>query len=144
MIKISKSPTDTQKLASQLAKKLKLRKQAIVIALEGELGAGKTVFTKGFAKALGVKQKVTSPTFLLLKTYPIKTGLLCHIDAYRLRDHRDAKALGLKELLAQIGNIILIEWSDRLKQSLPAKHIRIHIDHISLKERKISISNFKF
>src|SRR6185369_2632079 len=134
MILKSKSPKETQKIAAELAKKFSVKqivKQAIVLALEGELGAGKTQFTKGFAKALGVKQKITSPTFVLMKPYKIKGGTLFHIDAYRLKNHRDLEALGVKELLKQAGNILLIEWSDRVTKILPKKHIKIHIDHLN-------------
>lgn len=143
MITKSKSPTETQEIAKKVAKRVAVKhgvKQAVVLALEGELGAGKTVFTQGFAKALGIKQKITSPTFVLMKPYKIKDHMLYHIDAYRLKDHRDLEALGVKELIKDPQNILLIEWSDRVSQILPKKHIKIHIDHLDQHTRKISIT----
>lgn len=152
----SYSLKDTQKIAQNLAKKIiknNLRKQAITIALEGELGAGKTTFVKGFARALGIKSYITSPTFVLLKRYKLPnfaktssggqvTGykLLFHIDAYRLKNYSNLLPLGIKNIIAEPTNIILIEWSERVKQILPHKHIKVHIDHIDEHSRKITIS----
>lgn len=149
MVIESQSPEETKRIGADLAKKISKKKaiqKAIVLALEGELGAGKTVFTKGFAKALGVKQKITSPTFVLMKRYSLPDRLshvscryLYHIDAYRLKDHHDLEALGVRELIKDPDNILLIEWSDRVSKILPKKYIKIHIDHIDKQTRKISI-----
>ena len=144
---MSQSEKQTQKVAGNLAQKVtktKLAKHAVAIALEGELGAGKTTFVKGFARALGIKFHITSPTFVILRNYQLPTAnfqLLFHIDAYRLRDHRDLISLGIKELLADPTNIVLIEWSDRVRKILPAKYIRIHIDHMGIKTRKIRMQS---
>lgn len=146
MVIKSKSPRETQEIAKKLAQKIRVKsaswrimKQTLVLALEGELGAGKTVFTQGFIKALGIKQKITSPTFVLMKPYKIPDGILYHIDAYRLKNYHDLEALGIKELINQPGNILLIEWSDRVQQIIPKKHITIHIDHLNKTTRKIEI-----
>lgn len=141
MIYKTKSPKETEKLAGFLLKKfLKTsRKKALVIALEGELGAGKTVFVKGVAKALKLKTKIKSPTFNLMKHYKAGSLVMCHFDCYRLRDHRDLKILGIKEILNNPKNIILIEWSDRVEKILPKNHIKVHIDHINNNTRKITI-----
>ena len=141
---ITKSTKETQRLAGILAKEFsaKLTKKAVVIGLEGELGAGKTTFVKGFARALGVKEKILSPTFVLHKIYKLKTTnykLLHHIDAYRLKDHQELIPLGIKEILADPQNIIIIEWSDRVAKILPKKYIKIHIDHIEENIRKIRV-----
>ena len=159
---LTKSAKETQKIAAALAKGSTLRgqtldlqkgltsifgrtlKRALVIGLEGELGAGKTTFIKGFAKALGVKGKILSPTFVLMKTYkiadlPKNYKFLIHIDAYRLKDHRDLISLGLKEILANPQNIVLIEWSDRVRKILPRGYMKIHFDHIKENTRKIVI-----
>lgn len=143
MLVTSKSAKETQRVAARLAKQVLVKqhvKHATVLALEGELGAGKTEFTKGFAKALGVKQKITSPTFVLMKPYKLKGGTLFHIDAYRLKNYRDLIALGVGELIEDPHNILLIEWSDRVKKILPKKYIKIHIDHIDKSTRKVSIT----
>ena len=143
---LSKSSKETQKSAEALAKEITRRalqkKTAFVLGLEGELGAGKTTFVKGFAKALGVKQKVSSPTFVLMKSYNLKRityNNLYHIDAYRLKDHEDLIRLGIKEIFRNPRNIILIEWSDRVKNILPKNYLKIHIDHIDKMTRKILI-----
>lgn len=148
MIYLSKSPIKTKEIARTLIKNLKNinRKRATVIALEGELGAGKTVFVKGLAQAFGIKSKIKSPTFTLMKKYKIAASdkqqatSLYHLDCYRLKDHRDLKILGIKEILNNPENIILIEWSDRVKKILPQNHIKIHIDHINSNTRGIAIS----
>lgn len=147
----SKSPQETQEIAKDLVEKIFYQKTvtgAVVLALEGELGAGKTQFTKGFAKALGIKNHITSPTFVLMKRYTIPSrqslisrDYLYHIDAYRLKDYRDLEALGVRELIKDQTNILLIEWSDRVKTILPKKYINIHIDHIDKNTRKIEIKN---
>ena len=170
MIYVTKSPKETQQLAGflftprlttddknnakgnrLLSVGLENRKKSLVIALEGELGAGKTVFAQGLAQALGIKAKIKSPTFTLMKKYSISSSrnfkfkilnykFLYHLDCYRLRDHKDLSTLGIEDILANTENIVLIEWSDRVKKILPKKHIKIHIDHISKNERKITVS----
>ncbi|MEK7507051.1 MAG: tRNA (adenosine(37)-N6)-threonylcarbamoyltransferase complex ATPase subunit type 1 TsaE [Patescibacteria group bacterium] len=154
----SESVTQTQKIAAELARKLitlrfppspKLRwasapGRATVVALEGELGAGKTTFAKAFAKALGVKQKLTSPTFVLMRAYhlsPKTYNQLVHIDCYRLKNYKDLLPLGIKKIIAEPGNIVLIEWAERVKPILPKKCIWVHMDHISQNERTIKITN---
>lgn len=122
-------------------------KKTLVIALEGELGAGKTTFVKGLARAMGIKAKVKSPTFNLIKIYKIPatyhllhtTRYLYHLDCYRLKNYKDLAPLGIKEILNNPENIVLIEWADRVKKILPKNHIKIHINHISKNERKITI-----
>ena len=142
---VSKSVKETQKIASDLARKIIKTKKGIVIALEGELGAGKTVFVKGFAKALGIKSKIKSPTFVLMKKYKPETvnrkleTNLYHLDCYRVGDEKDLKIPELKEILEESHNIVLIEWAERVKKIIPKKHITVHIDHVSEKERKITI-----
>ena len=146
---ISRSVRETGKIATGLTRKLIKagpQKHAVVIALEGELGAGKTTFVKAFAKAFGIKAHITSPTFVLLKGYGLQvTGyrFLYHVDAYRLKNYRDLLPLGVKEVMTNPENIILIEWADRVKPILPKKYIKIHMDHVNLKTRKINISNFQ-
>ncbi len=144
---ITKNAQETEKLGGTLARKvtpiqgstLDERKKALVVGLEGELGSGKTTFIKGFAKALGIKEKISSPTFVLIKSYKIgKHKFLIHIDAYRLKDHQDLISLGIKDILNDADNIVLIEWSDRVKKILPKEYLKIHIDHIEKNERKIT------
>lgn len=153
----SHSVEDTQKLAAEMAKKissgptsLKLRR-ASVIALEGELGAGKTTFVQAFAQALGVEIPVRSPTFVLMKKYNLEAKLpsssgyhmLYHIDCYRLRDENDLLPLGIEKVLTDPENIVLIEWAERVAKILPADRITVHIDHVGPTQRRIEILNPK-
>lgn len=121
---ISKSDNETQRIAARLAKESKNN----IFALTGELGAGKTIFVQGFAKGLGIKEKIISPTFVLIRQHPIPNTLkiLYHIDLYRLKSMSDFKEIGLEEILSDPNNIVLIEWADRLK-TLPKKTVKIFI-----------------
>ena len=147
MIFLSKSEKETRKIASDFAFKVVRSKNPVLIALEGELGAGKTTFVKGFAKALGVRVKVKSPTFALMKSYAVKLKNLktsklinlYHLDCYRVRDHKDLATLDLKTILNSPENIVLIEWPERVSKVLPKKLIRVHIDHVNENKRKITI-----
>ncbi|MGD0977344.1 MAG: tRNA (adenosine(37)-N6)-threonylcarbamoyltransferase complex ATPase subunit type 1 TsaE [Minisyncoccia bacterium] len=151
MIYDSKSEKETGEIARKLAEQIVSREivalrqaqdKAIVIALEGELGAGKTTFIKAFAKALGVKEKLTSPTFVIMRKFivhDLRFKNLYHVDAYRLNSGEELKPLGIEEIIADPENIIMIEWAERVRDILPKKHISVHIDHIAENKRKIQI-----
>ncbi len=128
---VSKSAIETQKIAALLASELlkQKRKKAQVIALTGNLGAGKTTFTQGFAKTLGVKEKILSPTFVLLKVYKIKSGHLVHVDCYRLGSSQEIEQLGVKNIFKDARTIVLIEWAERIKKLLPPDTIWINFRH---------------
>lgn len=104
----------------------------VVIALEGNLGAGKTTFTRGLARALGVPEgMVTSPTYLLQQDYPTDRGyLIHHFDVYRLEDPDQFEALGVGETFDS-GGVSLVEWADKAEESLPAGTWWIKIRHSS-------------
>ncbi len=118
-----------QKLAKQLAKNIK---GGEVFALIGPLGAGKTTFVQHFAKELGVKTKVTSPTFVLMQTYKAKKPknfqplVIHHLDLYRLQDSQEVLNSGLTEFWASPGSITLIEWADKARALLPKSTITIN------------------
>ena len=122
---ITKSVAETKKIASMLAKEIAATPsdKARVIALNGNLGAGKTTFTQGFARALGITDRIQSPTFVLMKIYSLKRKKnlkhLIHIDAYRIEKLREIEHLGLRQLLNDKDAVILIEWADRIKKVLP-------------------------
>ena len=114
--------------------------QATLVTLSGELGAGKTAFTKAVAKALDVEEVVTSPTFVLEKIYPIRKledsrsngasllfKRLIHIDAYRLEKGADLAPLGFDELIQDAGNLILLEWPEKVLDALPESAVKISI-----------------
>ena len=106
-----------------------------VIALNGNLGAGKTALTQGVAVGLGVTERVTSPTFIFVNEYPTPTGqTLIHIDSYRLGEAPDEAALeaftfGLDEILSREDVIVVIEWADRLCDLLPTDHLQITLSY---------------
>jgi len=130
---LSTSTEDTKKLAGSIAKKLK---PGIVLALYGELGAGKTAFTNFLVKALGFVSRVQSPTFVVLRKYlggrnAIK--VINHIDLYRLTNRREIDYLGLEE--------ILIEWPELIEDLLPPQTMKIKFEHVGEFERKINVQS---
>jgi tRNA threonylcarbamoyladenosine biosynthesis protein TsaE len=110
------------------------------IALRGDLGAGKTALTKAFAKALGIEEEVTSPTFVIMKSYEVLSHPffknLSHIDAYRIEDVDEMKIVRLEELVADPSRLIVIEWPEHIKELLPKETKYIDIE-ISEGEKRI-------
>lgn len=109
-------------------------KSALVLALEGNLGAGKTTFTQSFAKSLGIKEKISSPTFVLMKVYKLPSSsynlkYFVHIDCYRLDSAKDLQHLGFKDLLMDKDAVVVVEWADRIKKILPKDTIWIKFEH---------------
>lgn len=100
---------------------------ATVVALSGDLGAGKTAFVKGVARALGVAEHVTSPTFVIMKIYPLQGDFrrLVHIDAYRLKGEHHLKVLGWEELVSDPKNLIFVEWPEEAGSAIPASALRL-------------------
>lgn len=136
----------TKKIASRLAREISSARSdhARVIALCGNLGAGKTTFAQGFARALGVKMPVTSPTFVLMKIYALEKKKylkhLVHIDAYRIESAAELEHLGFRELLNDKDAVILIEWADRIKKLLSKDTMWITFAHgKKMNERSITI-----
>lgn len=122
---LSRSEENTMNLAKELWQKYESfkEKRAIVFALEGKMGAGKTIFVKGLAKAMGIKQQVTSPTYDLLSTYNIQhtTYNLAHIDTWRMIEPaEELKNLGTEELIND-KSVIAIEWADKIEKYLRIK-----------------------
>lgn len=115
------SPAATAALGGRLAKSAK---SGEIFALVGDLGGGKTCFTKGFAKSLGIKRPVQSPSFVLMKIYRLKKRRLkkfCHLDAYRLKNPAELAELGLDEYLGRPGVVTVIEWADKIKKMLAGR-----------------------
>lgn len=123
---ISNSENETINIAANLAKSIR----GGVVALTGELGAGKTVFAKGFAKGLGIKERIISPTFILIRSHKVPNSpkIFYHIDLYRLEHIRDLKTLGLDEVLSNPNNIVLIEWAEKARSLLPKNAKKISIE----------------
>ena len=112
----------------------------VVVALTGELGAGKTALTKGLARGLGVTEPITSPTFMLVAEHPARDGRrLYHVDLYRLDAPQQAVEIGIEEELAPDGWTI-IEWAERLGDLLPPGSVHIQIEILGENERRITVT----
>jgi len=154
---ISRSSKETEKIAKEFLTKLKPNRiGATVVGLFGELGTGKTTFTQVVAKLLGVKRKVNSPTYVIIKKYflplprgsaqrargssphlnpPLRRGgqkfkFLFHIDAYRLKNEKELLSLGWDEIIGNKEHLVFIEWPENIKKAMPKKHHQIHISHL--------------
>ncbi len=101
---------------------------AVVIALHGDLGAGKTTYTQALAAQLGVKEAVTSPTFVIMKGYAVEHTAfdnLIHIDAYRLEQSKELSVLGFAQTLAAARTLVVIEWAEKVAELLPPEVINL-------------------
>ncbi|MBZ9569530.1 tRNA (adenosine(37)-N6)-threonylcarbamoyltransferase complex ATPase subunit type 1 TsaE [Patescibacteria group bacterium] len=156
---LTKTPYQTKKLGKILAGEfLKTsRKRALVFGLIGDLGGGKTTFLQGFAKGLKIKEKILSPTFVIMKKFKIqhpasKRGprkwegggwvgvqYLIHIDCYRIKKPKEILNLGFKEIISDPKNIVTIEWADRIRTILPKSTILIKFNFIDKHTRKITL-----
>lgn len=134
----------TKKLAAFLAEEILKQKKpktknAVILALTGDLGSGKTAFVQGFLRAAGIKKRIISPTFILMRKIKIpirrsadkirisKTAY--HIDCYRIQEPEELAALGLKKIFKNQANIVFIEWAERIKKLLPENAIWLKFKH---------------
>ncbi len=135
---ITKSKNETFKLGRLLGAELK---GGEVVALIGELGSGKTVFTKGIARGMGIKdaeKSVNSPSFTLIKEYPAKINLF-HFDLYRLDSVRQIEQLGWEDYLGENG-VLVIEWADKMGSLLPEESLSIELEVMGENKRKIKLT----
>ena len=141
---LTKTPEQTKKLGQLLAKEVlknPRKKRAFVLALKGDLGGGKTTFLQGFVLALGLKQRITSPTFIIVKRVSLNKGQFrdfYHIDCYRIKEPKELTALGFREILAFPQNIVAIEWAERVEKILPKDTMTIEFEFIDQQTRKIT------
>ena len=133
----TKTSEETIELGFKIGKKLK---KGNIIAMQGTLAAGKTTITKGIAKALEITDTITSPTFCLISEYYGKMPLY-HMDVYRLEGSEDFENLGTEDMLYGDG-VCIIEWSEKIMESLPKETIIINIQPQDDGSRKIQISNW--
>lgn len=169
-ILITKSFLETQGLGRRMAREClkfpQIRgKKALILALQGNLGGGKTTFVQGFAKGLGIKEKVLSPTFIIMRKFQIpkskfqtpnsKTKLATgqanskfqipkfkyfyHLDCYRIQKPKEIMDLGFKELIAHPENIVTIEWAEKIKKLLPKEAIFLNFVFVDKNTRKIIV-----
>jgi len=140
---VTKSEIDTFEVAKLFADRLN---GGEVICLIGDLGAGKTAFTKGLAQGLGIKNIITSPTFVLMKVYETKKTkikkliTLVHIDAYRLNNGEQLLEIGAEDYLADPNCITVIEWADRVRDIWPKKAFKIEFKILLGNKREIKIT----
>ena len=134
MENITKSTEETKKLAFEIAKKIK---PGTTVALYGDLGSGKTTFTRYFVEALGIKNRVQSPTFVVARKY----GDINHVDLYRLTSKEDAIDIGIEEMLVDKNVITLIEWPGIIEELLSEDTVKIYFEYIDENTRKITIKN---
>lgn len=127
---ISKSPEETLNFGENYAKNLK---SGDVVVLNGEMGAGKTVFCKGVARGLGIEEEILSPTYAYMNDY---SGRLYHFDCYRLKNGAQAEALGLTDYF-YAGGVCVIEWAENIKEVLPESYKTVTIEKTGGEERKI-------
>ncbi len=155
---VSGNIKQTEKIAKDFVEelffsKLSLGQKAIVAGLSGELGSGKTTFAQSFAKALGIKERVISPTFVLMKKHEIRSTksetnskfkiqkfkTLIHIDAYRIKNPEEMFDLGWEEMIENPENIILVEWPENIKKIFPKNYFLLKFGHVDEKKRAIDI-----
>ena len=153
---ITKSAKETQKLGENFARYLSSPRKrgsrvsvkildsrlhgndnlATVLALQGDLGAGKTSFLQGFAKGLGIEEKILSPTFVIMKRF----GNFYHFDCYRINKPEEILELGFKEIVSNPKNIVAIEWPEKIKKYLPKEAIKIKFKFIDEQTRELTFN----
>jgi len=138
----TRSAEETKKIARDLARQLT---GGEILALYGELGSGKTTFVQGLAKGLGIKDRILSPTFVLMRHYDCRVGTFYHIDCYRIDTGEQAEGLGLEEILADPHAVVAIEWAERIEKLLPQNCLRIYFEYFGGTTRQIKVvaKNFR-
>jgi len=145
---VTHAPNETEKLAAYIVAYLKgdgseERGTSTIVALQGNLGAGKTVFVKGAAEYLGVPDTITSPTFVIVKLYAIPEGTaapwkkLVHIDAYRLESEDELNSIDWKNLASDPKNLIIIEWPEQVGLGVPERALWLEFETVDENTRKI-------
>lgn len=132
---------DTKNLGQEIAKEILKRKDksAFIVFLDGDLGTGKTTLVKEIIFALGIKEKVKSPTFTIIEPYELNDKNIYHIDLYRINDPSELEIIGLREYLNESEAIIFIEWPEKSFGFLKEFDLKISLKHSSEKERKCKI-----
>ena len=135
MEKITNNRDETLDFAEKFAKQIVAPK---IIVLSGDLGAGKTTFSKGFAKGLGISETITSPTFTLLNEYSGDKNLY-HFDMYRLSSKEEAYELGFENYFENNDGIILVEWAENVKGLFTTPYLKVLIEKIDENKRKFTL-----
>lgn len=153
---------ETQEIGKKFAEKLR---GGDIVALYGELGSGKTTFVQGLAKGLGVRRRIISPTFIIVRQYKAelpssssevppsgtesrsnsrqaRTVHFYHVDLYRIEREEDTQGLGLEEILKDQDSIVAIEWAEKMGDLLPKRRWNVRFEHISEEERRLAVDKF--
>jgi len=142
------APQETQKLAGDILASL-IKKtpkdKALVLAMQGDLGSGKTTFVQGIAESLGIKKRVNSPTFVIMHKFKIQNSkiepnnllFLIHIDAYRISKPEEILELGWEEIINNPKNIVAIEWPEKIKKLLPTQTHFLKFKFVNENQREI-------
>ena len=140
---LTKNAKETMGLGEESAQKVletRSGERAAVLGLIGNLGGGKTTFLRGFAKGLGIKEKVNSPTFIIMRRYKMQDARyknFYHLDCYRLNKPREILDLGWKEIIENPKNIVAVEWAGKMKKIMPQETIWLNFEFVNDKTRKI-------
>lgn len=139
---LTKNFKETKKAGRMLAaeiKRIPSPEKAMVIGLEGELGAGKTTFLQGFGAGLGIKENILSPTFVVFKKYSVVGAYQAfyHFDCYRIQEPEDLLVLGFREIISDPRNIVALEWAEKAHGLLPEEIITLKFDLVDETTRKI-------
>lgn len=140
------SVEETQQFAESIARQMK---GGEVLLLSGELGAGKTSFTQGFAKGLGITKRIISPTFIIMRTYDIPDNVMglehfFHVDLYRVHGEADVEGLGLPEIFNNNTTIVIVEWPDRLGSLKPQKRWELSLSTLGENKRQIVLNKYGY
>ena len=134
---VSRSEAETENFAAALAERLA---PGAIVALEGDLGAGKTVFARGFARGLGITEPVSSPTYTIVQEYALAGGgRLYHLDLYRIGAPEAALAFGVDEFFDDPEAYTLVEWPERVGSLIPARALKVTVRHRGETERELHV-----
>ena len=144
---MTKNVAQTKKLAAEITKDLladKIANRAKIMALTGELGSGKTTFIQGMAKGLGIKDRITSPTFVIMKRLQITkrkspVSNFYHIDCYRIENIKELSVFNFQDIIGSPKNLVVIEWAEKIKALLPQNVVWLKFEWVGEKKRRIII-----
>lgn len=147
---VTRSIRESRALAKRILSRYRTSgPRPLILALSGDLGSGKTAFAQGVAHALGMRARVQSPTFVLMKWYELPKPFggrrfLAHIDAYRIEHARDLLSLGIRAMLRDPGAIIVIEWAEKIRTLIPKTAIWLRFRHGTRNTRMIEVRDRRF
>lgn len=137
---ITQNTRETYLLGQRLGKTLQ---KPAILCLYGELGSGKTTFIQGLAAGLGIKKRIVSPTFIFIRNYLLDNQKIAtcfyHLDLYRLVNISDCRFLGIKEILDNQGQVVVIEWADKIRRILPKKRLDLYFKYLEENKREIKL-----